>query len=837
MLKTATPQVYLEAIPEQEHPLLTKSPSWMLKLYSDENPMLMFDHAGYLVDQAKRRLDPGQYTVLFPKSASSSGDNSLSIVGEHQIAEIDGPNGWNGWAGFRLDLNEAKSISLFGGTKEYGDTRKVISTVRRPKFVVETAKVESVYSESGLQVFSSLPMVEIPDTFDSETPWTFTVRDPERRLVWRCDFETGEGGLYALDQLDPPDFDGIYEVVLEQPGFGGSLRQEIALVTGLEATLSQSFRKLLSTSDGLEEIDVQLDRDGTSEEYRLNKLEPGKIVHSGSISRIPLVVRPPYESIELFNRKSGRRSEWIKTSRFHLEDLVDLDLSYRGESSSNRNLIAYWGNVHTVTLAANASSNRLRYSLGQLVDDAAKFGSFEVKIVDLAGNLQVVAGKCLPKTLHQGFTFQNDKQTLTVNFNNGLVPPDLKAAFYPATAAWLPHSVVDVYSDQVQVPPEISKNGDFIVALAISDVWVPHEFPVEPSLGDNTFLVENDLQLDVDEPESALVWWIESGERNSAIDSLLVETLWACLTCERVIGSVSQDSEVRRYALDRLAENPTEAFHALPPSHKLPNDYLRLFMKLGLAVIPSISKIDSLQSTTSKPAFGVLMTAGKDHGDLGNVMEWARSGLGLVLAPKSNLESEPTEIPPDKVIESKVKDLSFVIPETLRIHPFANPVEDLNEFGERNALVPGRFFERGTMFAGFSGILNNSMDLAGIFKVGMIKAYLDEIREYENLLPESYGLLAQFRPFATAEVLAEYKTIGGARSNIIELPALSIRLSMLARFYARGDFTAKLLWNRFEVVFYDLCQRAPFLVEHDLVLSELYISLSEGEKKWQQLTP
>ena len=120
-----------------------------------------------------------------------------------------------------------------------------------------------------------------------------------------------------------------------------------------------------------------------------------------------------------------------------------------------------------------------------------------------------------------------------------------------------------------------------------------------------------------------------------------------------------------------------------------------------------------------------------------------------------------------------------------------------------------------------------------------------KIQTLDSSLPASYKSLTSTRPILNREVV-EGKAgfdprppLEGTKGYLVNLPALSIRLAMLARLSARGIKSANhLLMNRDAVLpgtslvslYQSLSLLLPELCERDLVLAELFLQAERLEK-------
>ena len=826
LVKTVTPQLYVEAQTIGSNPLLTRSPNWSLKLYTPENTLLVFDENGLFVDSTKSRLNPAVYTFLYPQT-NPTGTNRLVVAGESQAVELDSPNGWEGWVAQKIDLSSAKGIALWAGNNEVATSKRIVSTVRRPKLIFESVEIPDVFNVHGQHVYSGLPVVEIPSSLEEITAWVVSVRNHDRQIVWREEFSTANS-MMDLETLNPPELDGIFELVIEKPGSLESLRVELCFVTNLTAQSTGTERTLQPTG-GLDIFEIELSRGNLSQKVILGTMERAITITNPGLSAMELLIKPRYESIELFNKSSGRRSEWITSARSHIEDLVDLELSFKSSEAARRLLVAKWSNGHTVFLSPSATSNRHRFSLSQLIGDATVHGAFDLVLSDYASQSSIVAAKCYEKKLLSNLWFNSADGSLTLDFGGKSIPSDLKLAIYPACAPWVAHCEFDVTDTKVQLPKSLTRFGELFASFAISDVWAPHQFPKTPDSGDNTYFLEFDSDLDLDNPADALSHWLMTDERSAATDDIDAGLAWFCYLNSDISSRYTNGAKVRQHALAVLKAKPTETIQEIPSAQSLPDNYLSLAFKAGLVTMPAVSGLDRIESFTSKPFLSVLQAKSRNAEEESSVRNWARLSLGLMIAGTLTEDGEILEASIDKTIKDKSKILSYVVPETGWIFPFVATYtdQDLDDFAEKNSLVPGRLFDSGSLYAVFAQVLKNAMSLAAIFKIGQIDNYVRNISEHANALPEEFLALSRTRPATNEENLVAFRKVGGARANLIHLPSLSIRLALVARLVARGNKNAERIWQDFHVVFQDLSARCPEIVERDLVLAELYLSFTE----------
>lgn len=833
----------LSGVYEQSGDVGHETVLWNTPLYNDESLLLFFDDGGYL-NTGPSSLSPGIYTVLYP-AALGGKTTALRIEGVDKIqqSEIEPPNGWGesdsrlGWKAQKIDLSGVSRVTLVSEDtrEEKIVSKRYVSNLRQPKIDLSSVQVSGIFTLDNLGVLNNLPTVHLPARHADSTVWTVSIRDSDRTLIWTHELEPDPSTpSVQLSELCSLLLDGVYDLRVSAAALGWYASAKLAIVRGLESQITPSRRSLISDGSGLEPAEYRLERGDILIRGSLAVKEKTAQVSNFEIAALPLVVRPEYEAYELFNRLSGNRSEWITPAICHIEDLPFLEFLFKGIAETDAELVAMWpANKEIHKLRNTSASRRHRYNLAELTTEANQRGAFTASLLRPGfGSLTVL--NSFNKQLHTSHDYDPAKAQLHVEFRGESFPENLEVCLYSKYAPWLPPVVEKVGAQTIKINPAISSYGDFYVSLAVSVPWAPHDFGSKPKHDSNTFLVACEITLPADNPEIALATWLKTGVKNPSVVQIPARIAWLCIIEESIGSGHVKREAIRSFAAEVLAADQQQAVDSYPVEHINAVDYLKhLYLADLFDVAPSV-KPGRLEAAMRKPFLAALQIGVSTSSDrLESFLTLAESSWGLSTPTLSGIgeDAEVREYARKLVFHKSAISSYFIVhpaggKEFVVESPYVAKEEELANFIIDNQLPPGLFYSPGTLAQIYYSMIQRQMDIIDKLIVEDLKKLIEFFQNTDEKLPEEYQSLARSRPMSD---LASIKT-GGTGKWMLYLPALSIRLALLARLSARGEPATTKYWNLLKFYYKRFNMVVQPLVEHDLTTAEIYLSIGESTK-------
>jgi hypothetical protein len=806
---------------------------WNLPLYNTNEWLLVFDEEGYLLP-GTGTLPPGKYSILYPSSISNS---STSLVFEGEHAEIRAPDGWNSaggilWSSKVVDITKAQRISLIVSGSAIQS--RYVSNLIKPSFDTSLVEVQHTFTTDGRKVLSGLPRVHFPRSGDTDNEWKVQIRNETGIVLHTQDFRDSEieenlGDLCFSDSLD-----GNYVFSISSRRLGLNARASFTVVSGLAVQSSPSSRRI-SKDLGLTICDLTITRGTAILREKLLPEVPKVDVSQVSISRETLVIRPEYESIELFNRVSGNRSEWFSAAKSHLEDLGDIELTFNYLDDYNPTLFATWDSNELVQLENQVTKGRIKAYLGSLKDQAQSKGAFDV-VVRAADGTFLELLNCYNKKLFEEFHLDFESRALSVKFQGQNAPKKLRLSIYPEFAYWKAPVIIDDFEGVVVLDPSLIKSGHMIAELEIQDRFLKKVEDKKVSRGMNTFRLEvPDTYWGLDN-ESKVSKWHESGAEPTGTLNLNLDQCWSMFLAEARIdlnlpSSIPQMaalSKIREFCLSELKRVPETAISAYPSHSRHGSSYFRHIRQIGMLDKKATQNVLDFKSNISKPFLAMASANIQDSAGIApECIDDMRMFWGLETPQTSDGDGNPVEVPFDLVLLKKASLLSFSVDSNNPI-VFLADAENIENYIRNSELPPGKYFDPGTMARLASGLVKDAQRLA---ELPLIKAFGDlalGLAKNDSKFGNAYQAFVSTRAVLGVDAL---KRIKGAQTRIMNMTALSLRLAALARLNATGDAKAQKIWvyKPFDAgltvsdYFEYLCEELPDLCEHDLVLAELTI--------------
>lgn len=809
--------------------------SWDLPLYKTNEWLLVFDEEGYLIP-GTGTLSPGKYLILYPSSISNS-STSLVFDGESQEGRINPPDGWNSaggliWKAKTVSLSKAQRISLIASGTVIQS--RFVSNLTKPSFDTSFVEVLNAYTTDGRKVLSGLPRIYFPNLDAEDTQWKVQVRDENGLVVHTQGFSDAEldGNLGELDSFE--ELDGNYVLSISSRRLGLNARANFTIVSHLVVHSEPATRKI-SKNLGLDVCELNITKGTTVLCHQLEPDEPKFEINNLEFSKETIVIRPDYESIELFNRVSGNRSEWFSPAKCHLEDLGDIELTFNHLGDYSPTLFATWGPHELVQLENQVTKGRIKAYLGSLKDQAQTKGAFDVVVRSADGSFLELLN-CYNKKLYEEIDLDFESRALSVKFPGQNAPKKLRLTIYPEFAYWKAPIVIDDFDGMTVLDQSLIKSGHMIAELEIQDRFLKRVEQKKLSMGMNTFRLEvPEIHWGTD-VESKVSKWHESGEEPVGVLRVTPEQCWSMYLAEpRIVTktalSTSQTlalSKIREFCISKLREFPEAALNKYPSNSSAGASYFRHIRQVGMVDKSGLKNSADLKSKISKPLLALMSTNIKDlEGIAPEYMDDVRLFWGLEIPQTSDIDGNPLDVPFDFVLRKKASQLAFAVDSNNPIVFYANP-DRIEEYIQRNELPPGKYFDPGTIARIVADLVKDSLRLAELPLIAEFGKLSQALANHDSKFGQTY-----FDFVSTRAVLSDaaLKSVRGAQTRIMNLTALSIRLAMLARLNAENNENALKMWAykpfglglTVSDYFGYLCDELPDLCEHDLVLADLML--------------
>ncbi len=802
--------------PSDEETALVRN--WDMSLYKEESPVLLFNSDGEL-DVQKGPLDPTSYRIVMPKSYNGV-SSYVKVDGEKAARFVDAPFGWgddisgNSWIAIEVDLGDAKDLAVFLGSDENPAVLRPVSLLRKPRINQDTHS-PGLFDANGNQIYFALPSISVPPSMEGQ-PWNLELKDEFRRLIYSETLQEVNG---LLIPHTPDDLDGIFDITVSR-GFGASARQKIAIVSGLKSDVEGKLRKFASNTSGLEEMTVAVTRGQINENFVFTNLEQAKLETTNRLSSKQFVIRPPSERFELLNAVSLKSSDWITPTKSHIEDLENLQFYARLEDSRGAELVALWPDKEVMAIMPKESHPNLRFNLGEFLETASSKGAFEIYLKTGSGR-SILAGHCFPKRMFSGYAYDAEAATLELDFIGGNLPADLDICFYVSRAPWIEPIALPLETKSIRVPETAIGYGDVFFSVAIRNPWVANNFPKIPDRdGSNTGLIKlpkPDPQLS---PDHSLAHWLETGELTPLAEEISIDRTWQCMLLGQFqSGAIVNRNAMREFASRIISRKPAEALESYPEGLRSDESYLKHLITTGLVSEPSIDTRRGIEEFSNKPVLACLLTSGSNEAELTDLIDLAHRNWGLQTGDSNDGDETVNSL--EQAILRKAA--------LFRTQPMlfdAYDDEQLQGFVDR--YVPGVIFEGGTMAKIVSDLGFNAERASEYIDPRGLDAALADLGVISDQLGEDFAALASTRPLVDIELRKSVRATRGLRVLTLDLPSISIRLSLLARLAPRGNKLAEGVWEKHKFVLQQISKSFPELVELDLTISELFLKIRES---------
>ena len=824
-----------------------ESRSWGIPLYESQSWLMVFNEEGF-IQSADGSLQPGVYTLLWPNKV---GQNDVKVIYdsvEHQPSSI--PEGWtnnsqSGWQATRVAFKGADSIKVFVGEKLI--KTQFVTGLKKPAFEYGQLLVQDTYSESGNQVLCALPNITFPPTGTSENTWKISVREANGKEIYNDTFASTSIDTYAFESDVLSGKSGEFKVSVSSKRLGQGIKQSFVIASDLRVQSSPSSRYIDRNNSGLDVCNVTIEKGGKKTEIRLTNTDVTYQLDDPNICDQVLTIRPRCESIELFNKASGNRSEWFSTARCHIEDIQNVELTVNYLGSESPELLAVWSPSDALPLYSPAINGKRKFNLSELQDAVLLKGAFKVYSHSVGQDpLEIL--NCFNKKIFASYSFNRESCVLGITFANGNIPKDLRVTIFSKNAYWREPFVVKNFTGEVQLPDDLVGLGPVICEIDIADPFLNSSIQEAPSFGQNTFEVDISIIESSFSPESLVVSWLDSNSKPDALSDIDVSLAWSLLSKSPYLQDaekVNVLSEVQSFAKRKLSADSARALESYPLSFANNESWFNNLVSLGFIISPAVADASKFNQLLSKPFLSLLFSAcTQDQKSFEETFSQAKRNWGLVSSTSANELSSNLSNEALATIKLKAKQLSFAMNSSI-VHPFVLEAgkSAFENYIRDNNLPPGRHFDPGSLATLFKLVLERNRTIFNALSNRFPNAKIMNELAYkfqtlDSSLPASYQELTSTRPILNKEIVegkAGFEPrppLEGTKGYLVNLPALSMRFAMLARLSARGFEAATDVLKKKDLVlpgisliklYQTLCNLLPELCERDLVLAELFL--------------
>lgn len=792
---------------------------WNTKLFEEAAPVLIFRPDG-TTDNLRGPIEPTVHRILVREHYLGV-ETRVEIDGVSQDRRVDAPLGWasgdskSNWVAFEIDLDKAELLEIFIGKNSKAAVKRPVSAFKKPQ-IFETQEVSGLFDLLGNQILSALPSVSVPVSETGEDIWSYRLTNLEDGSVSELSIKPERG-------IVRPAFDGALDAHFEvsvSKGFGTGLKFNANVVTDLRNS-NPALRLLADDGRGLEPFSTTIERGQHRVEVTLDSRKIDFQLLSSPLSTQSLTVKPQSESLELLNTSSLRNSTWFTPVKAHIEDLPDLQLyASIGEMSGTR-LIGVSADKTIVEVRAKETAQRLRFNLAELTETANQKGALALHLVTSTGR-RISAGQVYPRKMFESSAFNVETAELELRFRAGAAPEGLEICFYSLRAPWLKPIVKSIESESTAVPKEILGFGEAYFTVAIANPWVESAFPEIPDrTSSNTGKFDAGEVFPEISADHALAYWLNTSIQTPKLFSISIERAWQCMLLGNMqSGAVVNRVAMREFASGILAQNPEGALRSYPSQVRNDEHYLKHLFTTGLISVRAIDSDTGVTNFANKPVLACLLTDSRNVVQVEALLSLATDFWGL----KNRIDDE-IAVRDGVLAETMISKSSLFAP-VPQLFSHYNDDEIETWFAD---YAPGSLFEGGTMARIARDLAIQSEAAHDVVDRQALGVAVDNLDAAFEERAEAIRRLAGTRPFANASLRDTVRRTRGPRIVTMDLPAVSLRLSLLVRLAARGDLKALNTWTKHMYLHKQISTVSPALAELDLTIAELFLKLEEME--------
>ncbi|MCA9332197.1 hypothetical protein KC968_04670 [Candidatus Saccharibacteria bacterium] len=755
-----------------------------LPVVDEHDPFITFDEDG--AQLPTNQLGPNPTWILVPGAPTE-----LIFDGEPIfITETALPVGWAKWSLSLVDLTNVHSI-------KYGASGKM-HTVHDLKSarIVTNEQIEHTKSLTGSAVFSSLPVIEIPEEFKAAN-WEISLINDTGKVINRITHDDGYSQVDLWASVSRPVL-GEYTIRVRGP-WGRGATKTVFIAEGLSVDLQPKWRNL--SADGLAEaaISVNANSDMVVEaemiELPKDKKEAKIELSTSHGQRSILLVRPPYTSLS-YQSAHTAVYESIKRQILNTEDVLEDAGSLIVHIDSRDNLVMKLlhndSQVQTIEPSVSAKDT-YKFNLSKITDTLRQYKQLSL-IIENDGK-DLLAAVIQPKKLFSDVSIEDNKLV----FDECIEIRDLVAIVYLLRAPWIQPKVIEIENGIAILPDELTNAGPLRVTAKIQDPWVSEPIPAWPDPNTSYTCKSNGHYSSEDAEETSLSCFLSYYGQKELPEKIEDFTrIWAVLAHLESLDLVDFEENVADILRTKIINQARDALLAIDKS------------TLPTTLIPSALINSGLVSTN-------LNEGHDDHPPLWTVRGTLPAAL-LSAADHSWSEEE---------IDAAVEILG-------------DNTEAILNLNDPNPMV-GRFDEGTDRFVSSIEQRDLFISLMGLIPKGLLDedtrtiAAMDLLERKDDvrirrLVSQSVDMVQSIHKILSDNVSPEIKNAFISRMHPISntgwrsIPTISIGMAILSRYASRGHQFAIDTMKAYEANWVSLAIVAPKFVTIDIVLAELLVA-------------
>lgn len=752
-----------------------------LDIVDPQDPILIFGEDGCLIPSTSP-LPPASVWILRPSDRSD-----LEAEGEPQtLVQGSALYGWGGWVTEQVDLTDVRRLRLGSGA-----WRNVQRS--RPARLEVPDPVVGATSTTGGPIYSSPPVVSLPDTEGNLASWSITVRRPGEPPLVQEEIESAIACRVDVFERVPRPLVGPYQVVVRGP-LGRGVTRLIELIEGLVVTTEPPWREF--ANNGLVpcrvHVAVGAGLESDTPSRQLNAMDDGFITQvSGGGTEATIQISPPHMSARvLVDTAPGL---WVtgpvrlETETLHAVDAIALRLPpcLAGRARA----VLLHGLEETQSTAVTINTNGTgRVDVRRFTDTLEVTGSGWIYLEVLGHRTPLAVVR--PRRLASGAWVDSEGM---LRLRSAANVAGLAVGIYTILKPW--REPLEMSADAIAQSWKLTGEGPLLVHLRVADPWAPEAWPSWPP-AENTFRCDAPLEPPSGGWEDAVASWL-AGRGTLPTRSEAAPALMAVYGLSDALMRAKVHVPVRAGVAAALRS-------------------------LSLRELTNAVRETQASTSTITAALvdaGAVWAPSETPSALPDATAWARSALAAVLSISSALRLGE-EVAKEDLVRAAGPVADTLLtgqhdphpsagrfgPETLRLDKLSK--EALEGIWRAANIVPTQLLDADSRAAAARQLFDtrHHPDLQALAS------------KAKRIAVQIATLLSEQQRSALAGALQA--RFSGEGQGWQWLPALSLALALLARITARGDedFTEEL--ELYRTSWAELARHAPDLVALDLILAE-----------------
>jgi hypothetical protein len=763
-----------------------------LQVIEPADPVLFFAEDGRRLP-GNLPLPPDHVWILQPA------DRELTVTGDLQvIVATPAPFGWEGWQLQLASLENTRSLVLFGGRSH------LVQGYARPRLLLGPP-VPGLATPYGSPVYSEPPRLWLPGTDEAAIRWHVDVRPAAGGppVVSREIDTPGEADIW--DGAPRPIL-GAFDITVRGP-LGRGLRRSIFIAERVSAAYQPPVRAL--RVNGLEpataELRVPVGAYAYPNRLSFASAELGHIAELRAAKETePVVVSPPH--VDILCAGAGAPTWTAAPLHASTEAMPGIGrLLIRTPGTLITAELEVWAGprpVQTIPPSGQHSAGLTGYDLTRASATVTHHGRAELVLP--WGRAAMPVAFIRPPRLATGAHIYAGRLII----HDCVAIDGLTAGLYLTRAPWRPPIIVPVSGDgEIQLPPGLDASGPILAFLRVEDPWTVAAWPSWP--GRDAYLCQAPgFPACADEEETAVSRYL-AGDGDLPVSPRDLARLWRIVHLAEGLIRTGAPANLCAQCSGLLRAQPGPALTALLDAGLDAGAAVACLITAGLAplqpAVPQDTRVDERLWATIPGAAAVLT---------------------------SELLATPTGTQPADLLDAAVAQCGDNLASIL--DGDGDPCAQVGQFGqgaERMAHLTAEQLEAVWQAAAVVPQALLDADTRAVAARRMFDArhtpqLARAAREAASVVRSAERLVtASAYPGVASQIRARSHPDG--RGGWVALPAMSAALALAARIAARGDDKCQAFERLWRERWADLAQRAPDLVQIDLVLAEALIAGAE----------